>query len=270
MFFGEKRRIVGLLLAGCLLFTAEFEVFAADPKSEAQAMETINFEIEVETLATGLEQISVMASTAVDTQGWYGKALANTDSELDVYATANGTVIGKMYKNTVVTVVEEGAEWSKVSSGAVVGYVRTESLLFGSEAVERAKVVCAGGTKDAKTMQEIQAEQKKVSDVKLLAALIFCEAGNQPYDGKVAVGAVVLNRMESRRFPSSLEGVIYQRGQFTPAMTGKLARVLRSGRIPSSCYDAAEDALNGADPVNGALFFNTRSGSFKLGDHYFS
>ena len=121
MFFGEKRRIVGLLLAACLLFTAEFEVFAADPKSAAQAMHTVNFEIEVETLATGWEKISEMATIAVDTQEWYGKALANTDSELDVYAEANGTVIGKMYKNTVVTVVEEGAEWSKISSGTVVG-----------------------------------------------------------------------------------------------------------------------------------------------------
>ena len=53
-------------------------------------------------------------------------------------------------------------------------------------------------------------------------------------------------------------------------MTGKLARVLRSGKIPSACYDAAEDAFEGKDPVNGALFFNTRRGNFKLGDHYFS
>lgn len=270
MYFGKKRGIVSLMLASCLLFTAEFEVFAANPQSEAQAMETINLEIEVETVATGWEQISQMANTAVDTQEWYGKALANTDSEMDVYAEANGAVIAKMYKNTVVSVVEEGAEWSKISSGAVVGYVRTESLLFGSAAVERAKAVCANGTKDAKTIQEIQAEQKKVSDVKLLAALIYCEAGNQCYDGKVAVGAVVLNRMESRRFPNSLEGVIYQRGQFTPAMTGKLARVLRNGKVPSACYDAAQDAMNGVDPVNGALFFNTRSGNFRLGDHYFS
>ena len=270
MYFGKKRGIVSLLLAGCLLFTAEFQVFAADSQSEAQAMETISFEIEVAPLATVWEQIPTMASTAVDTQIWYGKALANTDGELDVYAEANGTVIGKMYKNTVVTVVEEGAEWSKISSGAVEGYVRTESLLFGSAAVERAKVTCADGTKDAKTTEEIAAEQQKASDVKLLAALIYCEAGNQPYNGKVAVGAVVLNRVESRRFPNTLSGVIYQRGQFTPAMTGKLARVLRNGNIPSSCYQAAQDALNGADPVNGALFFNTRSGSFKLGDHYFS
>lgn len=270
MYFGKKRGIMSLLLAGCLLFTTQLEVFAADPQSEAQAMETINFEIEVAPLATVWEAIPVMASTAVNTQEWYGKALANTDGELDVYVEANGTVIGKMYKNTVVTVLEEGAEWSKISSGAVEGYVRTETLLFGSAAVERAKVTCAQGTKDAKTVEEIAAEQKKTSDIKLLAALIYCEAGNQPYEGKVAVGAVVLNRMESRRFPNTLEGVVYQRGQFTPAMTGKLARVLRSGKIPSSCYEAAQDALNGADPVNGALFFNTSRGSFKLGDHYFS
>ena len=142
--------------------------------------------------------------------------------------------------------------------------------MFGTAAAQRAKVVCANGTKDAKTNAQIKAEQQKVSDVKLLAALIYCEAGNQCYDGKVAVGAVVLNRMESRRFPNTLSGVIYQRGQFTPAMTGKLARVLRNGNIPASCYEAAQDALNGDDPVNGALFFNTGSGRFKLGDHYFS
>lgn len=270
MYFGKKRGIVSILLAGCLLFTTQLEVFAADPQSEAQAMETINFEIEVAPLATVWEAIPQMASTAVDTQEWYGKALANTDGEMDVYAETNGTVNGKMYKNTVVTVLEEGAEWCKISSGAVEGYVRTETLLFGSAAVERAKITCAQGTKDAKTVEEIAAEQKKTNDVKLLAALIYCEAGNQPYNGKVAVGAVVLNRMESRRFPNTLEGVIYQRGQFTPAMTGKLTRVLRSGKIPSSCYEAAQDALNGSDPVNGALFFNTSRGSFKLGDHYFS
>ena len=270
MYFGKKRVIVSLLLAICVLFTTQLEVFAAEPQSEAQAMETINLEIEVAPLVTVLYAIPSKARTALDTQAWYGKALANTDSELDVYAEANGTVIGKMYKNTVVTVLEEGVEWSKISSGSVEGYVRTETLLFGSAAVQRAKETCAQGTKDAKSVEEITAEQKKTNDVKLLAALNFCEAGNQPYDGKVAVGAVVLNRMESRRFPNTLEGVVYQRGQFTPAMTGKLARVLRSGRIPSSCYEAAQDALNGADPVNGALFFNTSRGSFKLGDHYFS
>ena len=271
MFFGKKRVYVGLMLAGCILFTSEFQVFAAAPQSETQAIETVNYEINVAPLAATWEQIPAMASVAVDTQEWSGKALANTDTTVDVYAEANGAVIGKMYKNTVVTVEEESTEWCKITSGSVVGYARTESLLFGSAAVERAETVCAEGTKDAQTMEEINAQQKE-ADVRLLAALIFCEAGNQPYDGKVAVGAVVMNRIASGRFPNTLEGVVYQRGQFTPAMNGKLGRILNSNRIPSSCYEAAQDAMNGANPVGNALFFNTgRVGSrgYKLGDHYF-
>ncbi len=273
MFFGNKRRIVSLVLAACLLFSAEFEVFAADPQSEAQTGTVVNYE-NVESPFTELwGQISQMAVTAVDTQEWYGKALANTDTTVDIHAEAAGAVIAKMYKNTVVTVIEEGAEWTKISSGSVEGYVRNEALLFGTAAVERAKTVCAQGTQDAKTIEQIQKEQQKVqkhSDLVLIAALIYCEAGNQPYEGKVAVGAVVLNRVRSGRFPNSVESVVYQRGQFTPAMTGKLARVISSNRIPSACYEAAQDALNGANPVGSAMFFNTRSGSFKLGDHYFS
>ncbi len=275
MFFGNKKVTVALALAGCILFTSlyttELQVLAADPQSEAQSIETVNYEITLAPLAETLAQIPDLAGVAVNTQEWSGKALANTDTTADIYSEVNGAVIGRMYKNTVVTVEEENAEWCKINSGEVIGYARTETLLFGSAAVERASVVCAEGTKDAQTMEAIQAEAQSAS-VKLLAALIFCEAGNQPYDGKVAVGAVVLNRVESRRFPNSLEGVIYQRGQFTPALTGKLTRVLNSNRIPASCYEAAQDALNGADPVNGALFFNTgRVGTrgYKLGDHYF-
>ena len=274
MSFWNTRGIASFLLAGCLLFTAEFEVFAADPQSNVQVIETVNYENMASPIGEALGQISAMADIAVDTQEWAGKALANTDKEADVYAQPDGTVVGKMYSNTIVTIVEEGTEWTKISSGSVVGYVRNESLLFGSAAVEKASTACANGTKDAKTVEEIASEvaaqKKAASELDLLAALIYCEAGNQCYEGKVAVGAVVMNRIESGRFPNTMEKVIYQRGQFTPAMTGKLGRVLSSGRVPSSCYDAARDAMNGVDPVNGALYFNTGSGAYKLGDHYFS
>ena len=274
MFFEKKKGIISLALAGCLLFTTEFEVLAANPQSEAQAMDTMTYEIEVAPLADTWSNISAMADIAVDTQEWQGKALANTDNNIDVLDNADGAVIGKMFKNTIVTVEEQGDTWCKISSGNVVGYVKTESLLFGSEAVTRAEIVCEKGTKDAKTLEEVKKEEeaakKKVSQRKLMAAIIFCEAGNQPYNGKVAVGAVIMNRVKSGRFPNTIEGVIYQRGQFTPAMTGKLSRVLNSGKIPGSCYDAADAALNGENPIGGALFFNTHNGKFKLGDHYFS
>lgn len=106
-------------------------------------------------------------------------------------------------------------------------------------------------------------------DVSLLAALIYCEAGNQSREGKVAVGAVVLHRVASGSFADSIRGVIYQSGQFTPAYSGALDSALANG-VPSDCYEAAQAALNGEDPVPGALYFNTGSGrGVKIGDHQF-
>lgn len=107
------------------------------------------------------------------------------------------------------------------------------------------------------------------SDLDLLAALIYCEAGNQPYDGMVAVGAVVMNRVASSSFPNTISEVIYQSGQFTPASSGALASALASG-VPSTCYDAAADALAGSNPVGDALYFNTGAGrGIQIGAHWF-
>ena len=94
------------------------------------------------------------------------------------------------------------------------------------------------------------------SDTQLLAAIIECEAGGEPYAGQLAVGAVVMNRVKSGSFPNSISGVVYQSGQFTPASSGKLARVLNSGKISSSCYQAAAEALAGADNTGGAKYFH--------------
>ena len=108
------------------------------------------------------------------------------------------------------------------------------------------------------------------SDLDLLAAIIWCEAGNQPYDGMVAVGQVVMNRVKSGSFPNTIAEVLNAPGQFTPSSSGTLQAALNAG-VNSTCYAAASDALNGASPVPGTpLYFNTHSGSYKLGAHYFS
>ena len=121
-----------------------------------------------------------------------------------------------------------------------------------------------------------QAEQAQASSVsvsaseqELLAALIFCEAGNQPYDGQVAVGAVVMNRVRSGSFPDTITDVIYQSGQFTPAMTGWLDSVLASDGYTDSAMQAAADALAGSNPIGDCLYFSTGGGGYQLGDHYF-
>ena len=88
------------------------------------------------------------------------------------------------------------------------------------------------------------------SDVNLLARLISAEARGEPYVGQVAVGAVVLNRMEHPSFPSTLSGVIYQDGAFSCLDDGQFDEP-----VAESAYQAARDALNGWDPSGGAIYY---------------
>ena len=106
-------------------------------------------------------------------------------------------------------------------------------------------------------------------DKELLASLIFCEAGNQPYEGQVAVGAVVLNRINSASYPNTMEEVIYQSGQFSPAMSGWLDRVGANGSYTDAAMQAAEDALAGSNPVGNCLYFSVGGYGMRIGDHLF-
>lgn len=91
----------------------------------------------------------------------------------------------------------------------------------------------------------------------LLANLIYCEAGAEPYDGKVAVGAVVINRVLSGLFPDTVVGVIYQNRQFAPVASGRLELALGTGKANADCYRAADEAMSGITNVGSCLFFRT-------------
>ncbi len=94
-------------------------------------------------------------------------------------------------------------------------------------------------------------------DRKLLANLIYCEAGGEPYAGQVAVGAVVINRVLSSKFPDTVVGVIYQSKQFSPVASGRLELALAADRATPQCYQAADEAMSGATNVGSCLFFRT-------------
>lgn len=94
-------------------------------------------------------------------------------------------------------------------------------------------------------------------DRKLLANLIYCEAGGEPYNGKLAVGAVVINRVLSSKFPDSVVGVIYQKSQFSPVGSGRLELTLAADRANADCYRAADEAMSGLTNVGQCLFFRT-------------
>lgn len=94
-------------------------------------------------------------------------------------------------------------------------------------------------------------------DRKLLANLIYCEAGAEPYSGQVAVGAVVINRVLSARYPNTVVGVIYQNKQFSPVNDGHLALALANDRATQSCYQAADEAMRGVTNVGQCVYFRT-------------
>lgn len=94
-------------------------------------------------------------------------------------------------------------------------------------------------------------------DRKLLANLIYCEAGGEPYEGQVAVGAVVINRVLSSRYPNTIVGVIYQNRQFSPVASGRLALALANDSATSKCYQAADEAMSGVTNVGQCVYFRT-------------
>lgn len=108
------------------------------------------------------------------------------------------------------------------------------------------------------------------SDAYLLGAIIQCEADGESYDGKLAVGSVVLNRVKSSYFPNTVAGVIYQSGQFSPVTSGRLAYRLEAG-VNSTCLQAAQDVLNGNITVS-CLYFCANNGIISgtvIGNHVF-
>ena len=88
--------------------------------------------------------------------------------------------------------------------------------------------------------------------VALLARLVNGEARGEPYEGQVAVAAVILNRVKSPKVPNTIAGVIYQSGQFSCVSDGQFDVAIQKD---STVYKAAQEAMSGSDPTNGALYF---------------
>lgn len=104
------------------------------------------------------------------------------------------------------------------------------------------------------------------SDLKYLAAIVYCESGNQCMAGQQAVAIVVMNRVRSGSFPNDIYSVLYQSGQFTPASSGSLNKGLSmydNGTLPQSCIDAANYALAG----NTSVTYNDETRD--ISDYYF-
>ena len=101
--------------------------------------------------------------------------------------------------------------------------------------------------------EEVQAASSgSNSDIQLLARAINGEARGEPYEGQVAIGAVILNRVKDSRFPNTIAGVIYQSGAFTAVADGQINQAMED---EATVMKAARDAMNGWDPTGGAVYY---------------
>lgn len=171
-------------------------------------------------------------------------------------------VLGLLAQNDALNVVEVmDDEWIKVDFFHDDAYVLAEfvEVDFHIDAGETMEVIrqreAEAEEARKKAMQDAnQAVITDADDLRLLAALIYCEAGSESYQGQLAVGAVVMNRVRSGAYPNTISGVIYASGQFTPAMNGKVARIYNTDIAPS-CYTVAQEAMAGVSNVGGATHF---------------
>lgn len=138
----------------------------------------------------------------------------------------------------------------------------------GIECIKKNKMQTGLQTKLTSKIEDTLKEEEERAE-KLLASLIFCEAGNQSFTGQVAVGAVVLNRMANEAYPDTMEEVIYQPGQFCPAGSGWLDRVRSTDGYTESAMQAAEAALAGENPIGDCLYFDQGGYGYQIGAHYF-
>lgn len=192
------------------------------------------------------------------------------DEDADIFG-----VITESGEVDMVSDLENG--WISVVYNDTICYVRSDyvEIDFRIDEGETIEVIRAREEAEKERQRQILLAKgilpKDSDETRLLAALIQCEAGNQPYEGKVAVGAVVMNRLHSGAYASTMYGVIYASGQFTPARNGGLARRFNS-KIMDSCVQAAQAAMAGESPVGGALHFRrvgSHDGGQVIGDHVF-
>ncbi len=207
-----------------------------------------------------------------------GKMVAYMNDALRVRKEPNKSaeVLGVLPKGEMVEVMSTGNDgWLCIDYDGNDGYVMEEYisldfLIDTGETMEEIKAREAA-EKEAKRHVNYGEYTTDADTTMLLAALIQCEAGGESYEGKVAVGAVVMNRVRSSAYPDTIHSVIYASGQFTPAMSGKLNRVLESGKINDSCVKAAEEALSGVSNVGDLTHFRRNNGreGLVIGNHVF-
>ena len=236
---------------------SEDEFFAEE---EVQQDETAALQAEASEAAQNeIEEVQTAEEAARLEAEAQAKAAAEEAAQLEAEAQAK-------------TAAEEAARLeAEAQAKAAEEAARLEAEAQAKAAAEEAARIAAEAQQAALAAQAAQTAAVSAEELKLLANIIYCEAGSESYVGKVAVGNVIMNRVKSASQPNTITEVVYAKGQFSPVRNGSLQRALSSDKADAACYQAAIEALAGAQPVGGKLFFrrnNGRSGQV-IGHHVF-
>lgn len=228
-----RKLIIGILLSIVIFNFSGIEVYAAEGTDESQINNTNELTTDGQDGAVTSQSI-----TADSQEGTTADPSVTTDNQ---DATTTSQSITADSQEVTAEAEEATIEDEKADSEAVTA--TTE--------VKESKPV-----KKAKTEKKVAEVKYTKSELRLLSALVFCEAQSESYNGKLAVAIVVMNRVRSNLFPDTLKGVIYQKYQFSPARNGSLKRALAeydNGKFTSSlekdCIKAAKAALSGEKSI---------------------
>lgn len=227
------------------------------------------------------------AMIAADDVGGYQARVTTETLRVRKEPTIDSGVYGLIGEGDIYDVVEQTDDWLVIDFEGANGYISEDyvdisfHIDFGetiaeieareaAEAAAKAAAEAAAARQEANRYQNYGEYAASASDVELLGALIQCEAGNQSYEGQVAVGAVVMNRVRSGAYPNTIYGVIFASGQFTPARSGAVDRRIANG-VSSQCLRAAEQALGGYSNVGSATHFRPTGNhdGIVIGGHVF-
>lgn len=272
----EESEVVGKLYAGCKGSLLEQK----DGWTKISSGEVVGY-VKDEYIRYG-----VQAKELADTKGNLTARVKTETLRVRENTDVNSEILGLVALDEVLVVaadkeIKDG--WIKVDYEDATGYVSLEFVdveySFGS-AITIEEEMAAKAAVEAENLEVSESGSSAVTgpatslssdDVTLLAAMIQCEAGNESFEGKVAVGNVILNRVNSGSYPSSVYGVVTASGQFPPATNGTLTGVIARG-INSSCVQAAQAAMGGTNYVGGATHFRNVSSGYTgtvIGNHVF-
>ena len=250
---------------------SEDEFFAEE---EVQQDETAALQAEAsEAVQNEIEEVQTAEEAARLAAEAQAKAAAEEAARIEAEAQAKAAAeeAARLAAEAQAKAAEEAAQLEAETQAKAAEEAARLAAEAQAKAAEEAARLAAEAQQAALAAQAAQTAAISAEELKLLANIIYCEAGSESYVGKVAVGNVIMNRVKSASQPNTITEVVYAKGQFSPVRNGSLQRALSSDKADAACYQAAIEALAGAQPVGGKLFFrrnNGRSGQV-IGHHVF-